>query len=66
MNSVLETCAVDCHPASVPDYTPIEELRDLQLQRLQAVVARAWENVKLFRARMDERGLDAARHSLAR
>ena len=57
MNSVLETCAVDCHPVSVPDYAPIEELRALQLQRLQTVVARAWQNVKLFRDRMDERGL---------
>jgi phenylacetate-CoA ligase len=57
MNSVLETCAVDCHPASVPDYTPLEELRALQLQRLQTVVARAWQHVQLFRERMDERGL---------
>jgi phenylacetate-CoA ligase len=32
-------------------------LRALQLQHVQAVVARAWDHVELFRARMDERGL---------
>jgi phenylacetate-CoA ligase len=42
---------------SVPDYTPADELRALQLKRLQAVVARAWQCVALFRSRMDERGL---------
>jgi phenylacetate-CoA ligase len=57
MNSTLETNAADCHPASAPDYTPAEELRALQLKRLQAVVERAWSQVKPFRARMDERGL---------
>jgi len=57
MNSVLETCSVDCHPASVPDYTPLEELRALQLLRLQTVVTRAWQHVQLFRERMNERGL---------
>jgi phenylacetate-CoA ligase len=57
MNSILETGVTDCHPASAPDYTPIEQLRELQLRRLQAVVARAWRQVELFRARMDERGL---------
>jgi phenylacetate-CoA ligase len=29
----------------------------VQLQRLQAVVARAWRQVELYRSRMDERGL---------
>jgi phenylacetate-CoA ligase len=57
MIPTLETSATDCHPASVPDYTPIPQLRDLQLQRLQAVVTRAWRQIKLFRSRMDERGL---------
>ena len=57
MKSILETSAADCHPASVPDYIPLPELRALQLQRVQAVVARAWDHVELFRARMDERGL---------
>jgi phenylacetate-CoA ligase len=57
MNRILETSAADCHPASVPDYTPVDELRALQLKRLQAVVARAWQHVPLFRSRMDELGL---------
>jgi phenylacetate-CoA ligase len=57
MKSILETSAADCHPASVPDYIPLPELRALQLQRVQAVVARAWDHVELFRSRMDERGL---------
>jgi phenylacetate-CoA ligase len=54
MNRILETCASDCHPASVPDYTPLPELRALQLKRLQAVVTRAWQHVEPFRSRMDE------------
>jgi phenylacetate-CoA ligase len=57
MNSTLEMSATDCHPASVPDYTPAPELRDLQLKRLQTVVTRAWQQVKLFRSRMDESGV---------
>jgi phenylacetate-CoA ligase len=57
MNSVLESTAADCHPASVPDYLPVPELRDLQLRRLQAVVTRAWKQVKLFQSRLAERGL---------
>jgi phenylacetate-CoA ligase len=57
MNSILETGIADCHAASVPDYTPLPELRALQLRRVQAVIARAWEHVELFRSRMDERGL---------
>jgi phenylacetate-CoA ligase len=57
MNAILETGVTGCHPASAPDYTPIEQLRELQLRRLQAVVARAWQQVELFRARMEERGL---------
>jgi len=57
MNRILETSAADCHPLSVPDYTPADELRALQLKRLQAVVARAWQHVPLFRSRMDELGL---------
>jgi phenylacetate-CoA ligase len=60
MKAVLETSAADCHPASAPDYTPVAELRALQLARLQAVVDRSWNHVKLFRERMDERGLAPA------
>jgi phenylacetate-CoA ligase len=57
MNSVLESTAADCHPASVPDYIPVSELRDLQLKRMQAVVARAWQQVKFFQSRLAERRL---------
>jgi phenylacetate-CoA ligase len=57
MISTLEPGIADCNPVSEPDYTPLTQLRDLQLQRLQAVVARAWQQVELFRSRMDERGL---------
>jgi phenylacetate-CoA ligase len=41
----------------VPDYTPLPELRALQLKRIQTVVTRAWQHVELFRNRMEERGL---------
>jgi phenylacetate-CoA ligase len=57
MSTNLETSSADCYPLSVPDYTPLDELRDLQLKRMQAVVTRAWQHVELFRSRMDERGL---------
>lgn len=45
---------------SAMDYLPLERLRDLQLERLRHVVARAYERVPLFRSRMDERGLTPA------
>ena len=47
-------------PASAPDYLPRAQLRDVQLQRLRAVVARAYERVPLFRSRMEQRGLSPA------
>jgi phenylacetate-CoA ligase len=45
------------HPASAADFLPREQLRQLQRQRLQAVVRRAWHYQALFRKRMEERGL---------
>ena len=60
MITELETSVSTCHPVSAPDYAPVEELRALQLARLQAVVDRSWRHVKLFRERMDERGLAPA------
>ncbi len=60
MITELETSVSTCHPASAPDYAPVEELRALQIARLQAVVDRSWRHVKLFRERMDERGLAPA------
>ena len=41
------------HPASAPDYMPAAKLREVQLQRLRAVVDLAYENVALFRQRLD-------------
>ena len=46
------------HPVSAPDFLPLPQLRALQLQRLQAIVQRAYDHVALFRQRMDERGLE--------
>jgi phenylacetate-CoA ligase len=45
------------HPLSAPDFLPLAQLRDLQLQRLKAIVQRAYDNVALFHKRMEERGL---------
>jgi phenylacetate-CoA ligase len=45
------------HPASAPDYLPIDRMRELQLARARAVAARSYAAVPLFRKRMDERGL---------
>ncbi len=57
MTDTWEETAGKFHPASAPDYVPVRQMRDLQLARLQAIVRRAYANVELFRARMDERGL---------
>ena len=45
------------HSASAPDYLPLPRMHELQLARLRAIAARAYERVALFRQRMDERGL---------
>ncbi len=50
--------AVD--PTSALDFLPEEQLRQLQLQRLQAIVARAYANVELTRTRMNAAGLQPA------
>jgi phenylacetate-CoA ligase len=42
------------HPASTPDYLPVEQLRDLQLRRLQGVIRRAAENVEPYRRKLAE------------
>jgi phenylacetate-CoA ligase len=44
------------HPASAPDYVPLPQMRQLQIERLRAVVRRAYDRVELFRRRLDERG----------
>jgi phenylacetate-CoA ligase len=48
------------HPVSAPDFLPLPQLRQLQLQRLKGIVERAYDKVRLFRKRMDERGLTPA------
>ena len=51
------------HPVSAPDFLPPAQLQNLQLQRLKAMVRRAYDHVPLFRQRMQERNLDAARRA---
>ncbi len=48
------------HPASIPDYLPLAQLRDLQLTRLQTMLARAYQAVAHVRARMDGAGRNPA------
>jgi Coenzyme F390 synthetase len=48
------------HPVSTPDYLPRRQLAAIQLQRLQSVVARAYDRVPLFKSRMAERKLSPA------
>jgi phenylacetate-CoA ligase len=43
------------HPASAPDYVPLAQMRPLRLERLRAVVRRAYDRVEMFRRRLDER-----------
>ena len=45
------------NPISKPDYMPVEELRALQLGKLQKIVAWEYERVALFRRRCDEKGV---------
>jgi Coenzyme F390 synthetase len=45
------------HPTSAVDFLPQAQLRELQLQRLRAIVSLAYDNVEFVRNRMDERGV---------
>ncbi|MCK4276157.1 MAG: phenylacetate--CoA ligase [Phycisphaerae bacterium] len=45
------------NPAASNDYLPVDQLRAIQLQRLQAVTARAYDRVDLYRQRMDEKSV---------
>jgi phenylacetate-CoA ligase len=47
-------------PESALDYMPAERLREVQLQRLKAVAALAYDRVPLFRERMDGKGVKPA------
>ncbi|MFA5266116.1 MAG: phenylacetate--CoA ligase [Opitutaceae bacterium] len=44
-------------PESALDYMPMQRLKEVQLQRLKAVVAHAYDRVPLFRERMDAKGV---------
>lgn len=57
--TTTQCCAPDTqfHPASAPDFLPLPQLRGLQLSRLRAIAARAYENVPLYRQRMDKLGV---------
>jgi phenylacetate-CoA ligase len=57
MVATVADVAVGFHPVSAPDYVPVPLMRELQLGRLQATVRRAFDNVELFRTRMEARGL---------
>ena len=52
-----QTSTFRFHPASSPDYVPLQQLRELQTRRLKSVVARAYQNVAFYRRRMDELGV---------
>ncbi len=45
------------HPASAMDFLPPDQLRDVQLTRLQFMVRRAYDHVPLYRRRLEERKL---------
>lgn len=48
------------HPVSAPDYLPAEQLRDIQGARLRETAAHAYNNVPLYRERMDAAGVKPA------
>jgi phenylacetate-CoA ligase len=52
--------AVEHSAVSQPDFMPVEQLRALQLTKLQAIVTRCYEHVERFRQRMTERRLTPA------
>lgn len=45
------------NPISKPDFTPIPELRAMQLRKLQELIPYEYERVPLFRRRCDEKGV---------
>lgn len=45
------------HPLSAPDYLPREQMRELQSRKLVRMVKRCYENVELYRNRMNKMGL---------
>ena len=45
------------NPISKPDYMSVDELRALQLKKLQTLIPYEYERVPLFRRRCDEAGV---------
>ncbi len=56
----MTTGAAHRHPISTPDFLSLDELRSTQLVRLCRTVQRAYDNVPLFRRRMEELDLEPA------
>src|ERR1035437_824436 len=57
MTDPSEDSPFDIHPASVPDYMQVPQMRELQLSRLRSTVRRAYLHVELYRQRMDQRSV---------
>ena len=56
----MQNASPDGHPASKPDFLPLDELRALQSARLRQIVERVYACVPLHRRRMNELGLTPA------
>ncbi|MBR7120803.1 MAG: phenylacetate--CoA ligase [Lentisphaeria bacterium] len=50
----------NCSSCCAADFMPVDELRQIQLSRLQKIVAHAYANVEFFRKRMDDMGIKPA------
>ena len=57
LNELWNDAAGGFHPVSAPDFLPEQQLREVQLRRLRAVVTRAYERVPLFRQRLEKRAV---------
>jgi len=52
MIATAEKAALRFHPVSAPDYLPVANLQELQLDRLQATLRRAYDNVEFTTVRL--------------
>ncbi len=57
MSTSIKSKAPAFQAVSAPDYLPVPQLRQLQLERLQRMVHLAHSRVELYRTRMDEAGV---------
>lgn len=58
MSTMWNDANGEYNPVSAPDFLPVEQLRRVQLQRMQATVQRAYDRVDLVRTRMREKGIE--------